>query len=152
VQPLALTLGEPAGIGPDLALAIWQRRAELDIPPFYMVGEPEFLGRRAAQLGLRIPIERATPATAVAIFHCYDSTPVSAQVAATMPAVIDRVVGLELGADDYMTKPFGLRELLARIRTVLRRRETGRVAARLELEPSRFVALSSMLEIFLGMR
>ena len=35
---------------------------------------------------------------------------------------LDRVVGLELGADDYMTKPFGLRELLARIRAVLRRR------------------------------
>jgi two-component system, OmpR family, response regulator len=39
---------------------------------------------------------------------------------------IDRVVGLELGADDYLTKPFGLRELLARIRAVLRRQETGR--------------------------
>jgi DNA-binding response OmpR family regulator len=35
----------------------------------------------------------------------------------------DRVVGLELGADDYMTKPFGLRELLARVRAVLRRSE-----------------------------
>ncbi|MER8907524.1 winged helix-turn-helix domain-containing protein [Mesorhizobium sp. M0854] len=34
---------------------------------------------------------------------------------------VDRVVGLELGADDYITKPFGLRELLARIRAVLRR-------------------------------
>jgi len=34
---------------------------------------------------------------------------------------IDRVVGLELGADDYLTKPVGLRELLARIRAVLRR-------------------------------
>jgi DNA-binding response OmpR family regulator len=33
----------------------------------------------------------------------------------------DKVVGLELGADDYVTKPFGMRELLARIRTVLRR-------------------------------
>lgn len=33
----------------------------------------------------------------------------------------DRVIGLELGADDYLTKPFGLRELLARIRAVLRR-------------------------------
>jgi DNA-binding response OmpR family regulator len=33
----------------------------------------------------------------------------------------DKVVGLELGADDYITKPFGMRELLARIRTVLRR-------------------------------
>jgi two-component system OmpR family response regulator len=35
----------------------------------------------------------------------------------------DRIVGLELGADDYMTKPFSLRELLARIRAVLRRWE-----------------------------
>jgi len=37
---------------------------------------------------------------------------------------IDKVVGLELGADDYVTKPVGIRELLARIRAVLRR--TGR--------------------------
>lgn len=42
---------------------------------------------------------------------------------------IDRVVGLELGADDYITKPFGLRELLARIRAVLRRREPSQTAA-----------------------
>jgi len=37
----------------------------------------------------------------------------------------DRVLGLELGADDYLTKPFGLRELLARIRAVLRRWHTA---------------------------
>ena len=37
----------------------------------------------------------------------------------------DRVMGLELGADDYLTKPFSPRELLARIRTVLRRTHTG---------------------------
>jgi len=36
----------------------------------------------------------------------------------------DRIMGLELGADDYLTKPFSPRELLARIRTVLRRRRT----------------------------
>jgi len=34
---------------------------------------------------------------------------------------IDRVVGLELGADDYLAKPFALRELVARVRAVLRR-------------------------------
>ncbi|WP_245803173.1 response regulator [Acuticoccus yangtzensis] len=39
---------------------------------------------------------------------------------------IDRVVGLELGADDYLTKPFSLRELMARIRAILRRQEFGR--------------------------
>lgn len=37
---------------------------------------------------------------------------------------VERVVGLELGADDYVTKPFDLRELLARIRSVLRRSQT----------------------------
>ena len=39
--------------------------------------------------------------------------------------VMDRVVGLELGADDYLPKPFEPRELLARIRAVLRRRQPG---------------------------
>ena len=38
---------------------------------------------------------------------------------------VDRVVGLELGADDYVVKPFGLRELIARIRAVARRSESG---------------------------
>ncbi len=38
----------------------------------------------------------------------------------------DRVMGLELGADDYLTKPFSPRELLARIRTVLRRTHAGK--------------------------
>ena len=37
--------------------------------------------------------------------------------------MIDRVVGLEMGADDYIAKPFHLREVLARIRSVLRRRD-----------------------------
>ena len=43
---------------------------------------------------------------------------------------VDRVVGLELGADDYVTKPFDLRELLARVRSVLRRSTvTGHAAS-----------------------
>jgi DNA-binding response OmpR family regulator len=50
---------------------------------------------------------------------------------------IDRVVGLELGADDYITKPFGLRELLARIRAVLRRREAGQTAVQRDPERGR---------------
>src|SRR5262245_18739643 len=42
----------------------------------------------------------------------------------------DRVVGLELGADDYMIKPYGLRELLARVRAVLRRSEGAELRSR----------------------
>src|SRR5215831_8092961 len=50
---------------------------------------------------------------------------------------IDRVVGLELGADDYLTKPFNLRELLARVRAVLRRFEAGRALPARERERER---------------
>jgi 4-hydroxythreonine-4-phosphate dehydrogenase len=68
VQPLALTLGEPAGIGPDLALTVWHRRAELTLPPFYIVADAEFLRRRAARLGLDVPLVIVPPAAAAATF------------------------------------------------------------------------------------
>jgi DNA-binding response OmpR family regulator len=47
---------------------------------------------------------------------------------------IDRVVGLELGADDYITKPFQLREVVARVRAVLRRYGTAEQAAQPAVE------------------
>jgi two-component system OmpR family response regulator len=50
---------------------------------------------------------------------------------------IDRVVGLELGADDYLTEPFGLRELLARIRAVLRRQECAPPLVEAPVDPKR---------------
>jgi DNA-binding response OmpR family regulator len=48
---------------------------------------------------------------------------------------VDRVVGLELGADDYMVKPFGFRELLARIRAVMRRARPGTDRAQIKVGP-----------------
>ena len=42
---------------------------------------------------------------------------------------VDRVIGLEMGADDYLPKPFGCRELIARIRAVLRRSHRAPTAA-----------------------
>ena len=53
---------------------------------------------------------------------------------------VDRVIGLEMGADDYLPKPFGSRELIARIRAVLRRSRqgsAGRAAARTDALPLR---------------
>jgi two-component system response regulator RegX3 len=48
---------------------------------------------------------------------------------------VDRVVGLEIGADDYLTKPFSTRELIARIRAILRRAPMGGVPAPMEEPP-----------------
>jgi two-component system, OmpR family, response regulator RegX3 len=62
-------------------------------------------------------------------------------------AELDRVLGLEVGADDYVTKPFSMAELIGRIRAILRRREldrSGRTAklhvGSLELDPMRHEA------------
>ena len=94
MQPLALTLGEPAGIGPDLALDVWRRRAELNVPPFYLVGTVDFLRRRAARLGLDIPITAVTPRSAAAAF------------AGALPVVaIDVAVSAEPGRPDRSSAP-----------------------------------------------
>jgi 4-hydroxythreonine-4-phosphate dehydrogenase len=66
--PLALTLGEPAGIGPDITLAAWHRRAEFGLPPFYAVGDPEFLANSAQRLRLPVPVTRVEPEAAAAAF------------------------------------------------------------------------------------
>lgn len=52
-------------------------------------------------------------------------------------AMIDRVVGLEVGADDYVAKPFELRELLARVRAVLRRARPANAASEENLPDER---------------
>ena len=49
-RPLALTLGEPAGIGPDITLAAWRRRAELNLTPFYFLADPTFVAQRARRM------------------------------------------------------------------------------------------------------
>jgi len=66
--PLALTLGEPAGIGPDLALSIWHRRREFGAPVFYVIGDPDFLAARARTLGIDAVIQRSTATQAAAVF------------------------------------------------------------------------------------
>ncbi len=61
---------------------------------------------------------------------------------------IDKVVGLELGADDYVTKPFSIRELLARVRAILRRSE-GR---KKRLARYRFDDIELDFEVYKGTR
>jgi 4-hydroxythreonine-4-phosphate dehydrogenase len=71
---LALTLGEPAGIGPDIALAAWLRRRELDLPAFYLLADPNFLRQRAEQIGCSVVLQTVEPAGAEAAFR--DALPV----------------------------------------------------------------------------
>lgn len=68
VKPLALTSGEPAGIGPDIALEAWLRRAELDLPPFYLLGDRAFFAERARILGLKVELADARPGDARVTF------------------------------------------------------------------------------------
>jgi 4-hydroxythreonine-4-phosphate dehydrogenase len=57
-KPLALTSGEPAGIGPDITIKAWLRRDELKLPAFYLLGDPDSLSDRARALGLNVRIAR----------------------------------------------------------------------------------------------
>jgi 4-hydroxythreonine-4-phosphate dehydrogenase len=66
--PLALTLGEPAGIGPDITFAAWRRRAELGLPPFYLLADPAFVARRAQRIAPDTPVAVVKPAAATAAF------------------------------------------------------------------------------------
>jgi 4-hydroxythreonine-4-phosphate dehydrogenase len=67
-RPLAVTSGEPAGIGPDITLAAWLRRRDLNLPAFYILADPQCLEQRAKRLGLDVPVEVVTPANAAAAF------------------------------------------------------------------------------------
>ena len=60
-KPLALTSGEPAGIGPDITLKAWLRRDELKLPAFYWLGDAASLDRRAKLLGLDVRLAEGRP-------------------------------------------------------------------------------------------
>ena len=67
-RPLALTMGEPAGIGPDVTLTAWTARQAQRLPSFYCLADPKVLRARAERLGLAVPIEVVSPDEAAAVF------------------------------------------------------------------------------------
>ena len=73
-KPLALTSGEPAGIGPDITLKAWLRRDQLKLPPFYWLGDAASLDRRAKALRLDVRLAEVGPEEASKTFR--DALPV----------------------------------------------------------------------------
>jgi len=68
VKPLALTSGEPAGIGPDITIKAWLRRDELKLPAFYWLGDPASLDIRAKALGANVRFAEVRPEEAGEVF------------------------------------------------------------------------------------
>lgn len=82
IAPLALTQGDPAGIGPDITLRAWQRRHELALSPFVVIGDPEVYRVRARMLDMVVPVREATLDTATDIFaHALPVVPIATGVA-----------------------------------------------------------------------
>jgi 4-hydroxythreonine-4-phosphate dehydrogenase len=106
--PLALTLGEPAGIGPDLTLAIWRRRRDLDLPPFYLIGDVDFLATRVRALGLDVPFAAVAPEQAVETF------------ARALPVVaLDLAVSATPGKTDETSAPAAIASIRRAVADVL---------------------------------
>ena len=107
-RPIALTLGEPAGIGPDLSIALWRRRFELDLPPFYVIADREFLARRAKLIGAPIALADSTPREAGAMF------------ASALPVVdVGTVVTAAPGHPDAASAPAAIASIRLGVRHVL---------------------------------
>jgi 4-hydroxythreonine-4-phosphate dehydrogenase len=108
-KPLALTSGEPAGIGPDITLQAWLRRNELELPPFYLLGDCDLLRDRAKTLGLDIKLADVRVEEALATFA--DALPVVAtgSVATARPGQPDgtsadaAIASIRRAVDDVVT-------------------------------------------------
>ncbi len=66
--PLLLTMGEPAGIGPELALLAWIKRKDARLAPFAVVGDPGHIARVASDVGVDVPIEQVEPESISGLF------------------------------------------------------------------------------------
>jgi 4-hydroxythreonine-4-phosphate dehydrogenase len=68
ILPLAVTQGDPSGIGPELTLKAYMARAAAALPPFFVVADPAQLARAAQALGIDAPIEETGAGEATAVF------------------------------------------------------------------------------------
>ncbi|MFD1625063.1 4-hydroxythreonine-4-phosphate dehydrogenase PdxA [Azospirillum griseum] len=83
--PLAVTMGEPAGVGGDLILKLWTQRRGHGLPPFLLLDSPDRLGELAFRLGLTVPL-LAVESAGQAV-ECFDEALPVLPVALSMPVV-----------------------------------------------------------------
>lgn len=111
--PIALTMGEPSGIGPEIALKAWVARDATALPEFVLIGDPALIARRVRDLRANVPIaevaaiEEARPTFARALPVLPTNVPVAAfessmptpDNAASVIAAIDKGVELTLSGE-----------------------------------------------------
>ena len=111
LAPLAVTMGDSAGIGPDITLAAWMVRKQRVLPVFATFGDPAVFCARAAQLGWAVPVKTIDePGDAAAVFAdalpvvpvtpCFDvvaGRPQARNAKATIAAIDDAVRAVQYG-------------------------------------------------------
>ncbi|MEO3387709.1 4-hydroxythreonine-4-phosphate dehydrogenase PdxA [Mesorhizobium sp. CAU 1741] len=124
-RPLALTIGDPSGIGPEIAIAAWQRRGREDVPAFYLLADPLLVKARASTLGHALDIAVISPGEAlgafatalpvVALENAFIDTPGhpdAANAAGTVEAIERAVADVRAGhADALVTNPIAKKPL-----------------------------------------
>ena len=107
--PLAVTLGEPAGVGPDLILRVYAERAAEQPSPFVVFGQAELLRKRAARLGITLDVVNAEPGEAPAVFG------------SALPVVeVEGLVPDNPGKPSPVSAPFVIEAIAAAVRATLR--------------------------------
>lgn len=67
--PLALSIGDPSGIGPEIALAAWRNRHRGAVRPFYLLGDPALIAARARNVGIDVKVAEIKPEEASRVFE-----------------------------------------------------------------------------------
>lgn len=127
LAPIALTCGDPAGIGPDITLKSWLNRAAASLPIFVLLGDADHLKQRAEELGMNVPcqpidhiseasgvFENALPVLPVPLPHPVSAGQPSTSAAGAITASIEQAVALTLEgqASAVVTNPIAKHVLL----------------------------------------
>ena len=124
-RPLALSVGDPSGIGPEIAISAWQARSDRGVPPFYLLADPDLVASRARSMRLSVNIQLVDPSGAASHFETAlpvcplmtkmadqpgvpDPTNVAGTIEAIERAVADVFAGL---ADAVVTCPIAKKPL-----------------------------------------